>query len=466
MDFLDAISTDLPAPRDDEPAGLRQDILDELADHLACSYHRELLRGANPGEARRRAIERFGNPAAVARRLWLDAMKGTIMAQRVLIGTCLVVMAACAGVVGLVWSQSNRAAAEVAEANRRLVEVLGQTQATNQEMLKQLQAMAKASGSAKPGEWVPVKFKLTMEKPDGPPAVGYRVTLGRGLGGTTKGGMMLRLTDATGQADFGVVQPGDWEFHLEGFPWGATASFNVLPDTPVVRSVVCPIQGTAPVRVRVAWPKPLRGKNLRAVALFRPSDVTYEPPLTWVPEQARDLEFLCGPSDEAMIADPIVQLASLTSIAHQPGVDPIAKGLIHGYLRSQSSTSGEAPLDVPVGHYELDRLMLFRPLELQSFGREVFVLLSVMDPKGRDETPNGFGGLNGPESSPGPFKVRAIRFPPSYAKGLGRFEARPGQTAEWQIPLPEEMIKAAEKFSEKTIEEFKERLTGGNQVPQ
>ena len=76
MDFGDAIETDLPAPRDDEPDGLRQDILDELADHLACSFNRELLRGASPAEARRRAIERFGDPAAVARRLWLEAMRG------------------------------------------------------------------------------------------------------------------------------------------------------------------------------------------------------------------------------------------------------------------------------------------------------------------------------------------------------------------------------------------------------
>jgi len=148
MDFRDSVSADLPTPRDDEPAGLRQDILDELADHLTCSYNRELLRGVNPGEARRRAIERFGNPAAVARRLWLDAMKGKIMAQRILIATCLVMVAACFGIVGLVWNQSSRVAAEAAEANRRFAEALGQTQAINQEMLKQLQVMVKPATPA------------------------------------------------------------------------------------------------------------------------------------------------------------------------------------------------------------------------------------------------------------------------------------------------------------------------------
>ena len=46
MDFRDTLSALLPPPRDDEPASLRQDILDELGDHLACAYNRELLRGS------------------------------------------------------------------------------------------------------------------------------------------------------------------------------------------------------------------------------------------------------------------------------------------------------------------------------------------------------------------------------------------------------------------------------------
>jgi hypothetical protein len=269
MDFRDALSAEMPAPRDDEPAGLRRDILDELADHLACSYNRELLRGANPGEARRRAIERFGDPAAVARRLWLDAMRGKIMAHRVLIATCLVVVAACLGLMGLIWVQSNRAAAVAALANERLAAVLAQSQASNEEMLRQLRAMMKDAESSKSNIWVPLKFKLTLEKPDGPPAVGYRIHLGRGLGGSMGQGVMLRSADATGMADFGVVQPGDWEFRIDSFPWQVTGSLNVLPSTPIVRSIVCPESGRAPVRVRIGWPKTPPDRDLRAVAVFR-----------------------------------------------------------------------------------------------------------------------------------------------------------------------------------------------------
>ena len=89
MDFHDALTADLPAPRDDEPDSLRDDILAELADHLACAYRRELLRGADAATARQRVLERFGDPAAVARRLWLDAMRGKIMSQRILVVCCI-----------------------------------------------------------------------------------------------------------------------------------------------------------------------------------------------------------------------------------------------------------------------------------------------------------------------------------------------------------------------------------------
>ena len=65
MNPNDAFEADLPPPRDDEPLALRRDIIDELADHLECSFRHELLRGQDPVTARARAIERFGDPAAV-----------------------------------------------------------------------------------------------------------------------------------------------------------------------------------------------------------------------------------------------------------------------------------------------------------------------------------------------------------------------------------------------------------------
>src|SRR5689334_23263016 len=94
MSWTDSITSDLPAPRDDEPSSLRDDILAELADHLQTAAAREQLRGSSPEEARAQALRAFGDPGAIARRLWLDAMKGKIMSQKLVLGVAalLVVM--------------------------------------------------------------------------------------------------------------------------------------------------------------------------------------------------------------------------------------------------------------------------------------------------------------------------------------------------------------------------------------
>ena len=172
MDFRENLSALLPPPRDDEPASLRQDILDELGDHLACAFNRELLRGADSSSASQRVLERFGDPAALARRLWFDAMKGKIMAQRVLIATCFVVTLASLSLVGLVWMQSSRAAVQTADANRKLGDALAQAQLTNKDMLSKLSEMSDAIRHPRSPEWNPVKFTVTDDSLDGRPVAG------------------------------------------------------------------------------------------------------------------------------------------------------------------------------------------------------------------------------------------------------------------------------------------------------
>ncbi len=462
MDFRDALSADLPAPRDDEPAGLRQDILDELADHLACSYNRELLRGAKPGEARRRTLERFGNPAAVARRLWLDAMKGKIMAQRVLIATCLVVVAACLGIVGLIWSQSSRAAAEAAVANRRLAELLGQTQSTNQEMLRQLQAMAKPVQPAKSADWIPVKFRLTMEKPDGPPAVGYEVILGRGHGGAQKDGSIHRSSDANGLADFGVVQPGDWEFTIRAHPWYATGGLNAIPGTSILQEVVCPKAppDRVPVKVRVDWPGSLADKDLVAVASFQLEPETYQPPLVWSTTspymggraEVNIIQFGVRPRGGSttleeglgltVTGDPNDQ--PLGNQSNQAELDRLRRqGKIHGALPLDSSAAEEGPLEVWAGRYSLARLVLFRPLPDRPDTRPGDCeLLTLMDNGQGLGIRVSVGGMMGPGFI---LFLRGHRVKGSSRDRDDHFEARPGQAAEWVISLPEAMIRDTEK---------------------
>ncbi|MDZ4683693.1 MAG: hypothetical protein SH850_01310, partial [Planctomycetaceae bacterium] len=77
---------DLPAPRDDEPSSLRQDILDELSDHLSCAFHRELVKSGDEQTAQARVLDRFGDPRRIACQLWFQAMWSRIMLQRVSLG--------------------------------------------------------------------------------------------------------------------------------------------------------------------------------------------------------------------------------------------------------------------------------------------------------------------------------------------------------------------------------------------
>ena len=239
----------------------------------------------------KRALRQFGDPAAIARRLWLDAMKGKIMAQRVLIATCLVFMVACVSVVALAWHwmnqdqlQRSRAAAEATEANRRVAEALAQAQATNKDMLNKMSEMSEALRHPRSPDWNPVTFKLTEQTPSGPPAAGVSVYLAPS-GDSAKGSS--RTSDASGVADFGAVHPGDYTFSLTT-SWGkgayrASGQINIQPGGEIHKSILCPKTPPelADIRIKFTWPVDLEAETLVVYAPFTFSDCTLEPGFSW-----------------------------------------------------------------------------------------------------------------------------------------------------------------------------------------
>src|SRR5579872_1743879 len=101
MNWFRDIADELPAPRDDEPSSLRQDIADELADHLHSSFVGELHRTPEETTAKQHVLDRFGDPRRVARQLWFDAMKEKIMSQRVNLALTSLMTMACLAALGL-----------------------------------------------------------------------------------------------------------------------------------------------------------------------------------------------------------------------------------------------------------------------------------------------------------------------------------------------------------------------------
>ncbi len=181
------IAANLPPPRDDEPTSLRQDIFDELADHLECALDREQQRQSAFPETsespRERTLKRFGNPAQIALGLWWDAMWGKIMTQRIVITlSSLVAVACCAAVfvsMRLVGIQERALTDQRAAFEAMQQGMLAQQKElaeTLQRIRDQSQAAAQA-GSETPAEWVPAVIRCLGPDGETPAPAGLQVVL-------------------------------------------------------------------------------------------------------------------------------------------------------------------------------------------------------------------------------------------------------------------------------------------------
>jgi hypothetical protein len=504
IEFPERLSALLPPPRDDEPASLRQDILDELGDHLVCAYNRELLRSVDANVARRRVLERFGDPAAVARRLWLDAMRSKIMAQRVLIATCLVLMLAIATFMGLTWQRMNqdqvlrsKSAAEMLEANRRMEAAFAQAQTTNQEMMKQLTAMSEAVRHPRSPDWNPVIFKLTEETLDGPPVAEASLSLTRGSNPPQQ---IDRISDASGVADFGSVQPGDYRFFIQKrFAKGnqsVSGEINIQPGSEVHKSIVCPKSppDRVTVHIKFPWPADLEKEQLVTYAPFVFRHRTLQPGLEWSlmdnlgPERPNSpwtrsemggmsREFravrsaLCGPgtklteilNTKALLLWTIFtgNLAEVAAKAAKLGPGDWADILVEDLGEVKDPSDG---LKWEPGTYGLNELIVLRPKQSPDVeaGRKRFDVLVAIQalnssqpihlgrtPPERDDfeifKPESDARLGGQSRYPIGFdrSTPTLNLSQEYWTKVGNaFEARRGEVNEWTIPLPDELIRA------------------------
>jgi hypothetical protein len=478
MLFRDSLSSLLPAPRDDEPATLRQDIVDELSDHLACAYNRELLRGTNADLAYRRVLDRFGDPAAVARRLWLDAMKGKIMAQRVLIATCLVVMLACGASVGLAWNWMNqdrllrsREAAAAIDANRRLAEALAQSQATNKDMLNKLGEMSEAIRHPVSPDWNPVTFKLTEESASGRPAAGVSLVLTR-MEGTTPT-VVNRTSDESGTADFGTVRPGDYSYRLiRNWPVGefiADGEFNVRPGTELHKSIICPKAppDKLPVLIKCAWPADLETVGLVLYAPFTFIKRSLAPESAWTwneiwnpklpegyghsPQRSQVTRSLLW-GTRGTESYELVDLAGL-DLWRPEKAKHVYGDIVERNLRKLIPEHKEVKWEP--GTYRLAELMVARPHqgeEVEEMTRRFEILVQTCPAEYGHRVDRGdnhrawVDSIYSQMASPMYRKKRDatdITLPEEYwSKTVGHFEVRPGQINEWTIPLPDELIAA------------------------
>ncbi len=493
MNPTDALEAEMPPPRDDEPPALRREIIDELADHLECSFRHELLRGQDPETARARALERFGDPGAIARRLWLDAMKGKIMRQRLLIAVGLVVVLASVAMTSLAWTAMARVQLENARAREA-------AQAANLAMLARLNEMVATLKNPRSPDWNPVKVVVVDETPDGPPVEGVALRLSRARSNSIEQTWQEK-TDSEGKADLGLLHPGDYDLWVDrSTPEGTVTtskSFRIKAGSEVVRRIVCPRPPRAKAAVKVVcqWPREFANEKLYLYVPFylssreMPSNSGDDQPDSWT----LHLSLPAGstPRRNGPMGPFVMEKAEFQ--AYLFGTDGSTTEFRDGrapFPWVQTPSSGEGPFEFPIRFLvevaNADRLD-FDPTRAKwtpwSYEVSVVMVLRALDSKDvapgrrRYEVVAGVSGAFQTPIVPNNFLIRKIppsddeiaqpfnlitqeaaswlrfiqspRFPFNTPNGQTRFEASLDHPTEWTITFPEELTQELRKALKK-----------------
>lgn len=255
----DDLDSKLPGARDDEPASLRQDIIDELSDHLQCSLEQELVNENDVDQARKKALNRFGVPSSIVRQLWFESMRESIMLQRVLVGACVVMMCICLVVAWIAWS--------AVETSRQ----------ANRQLLMQLAAAKQhqTTTSSRITKLVPSTLRL-VDPDDQPVPLGYSISLTAPA--HLNNNMLIDFERKVFQVgDDGVVNLGSLPrnvfFSQVKSPWNEWTNVVVdpRPETVFDKTVLCPDgpPKTASLTIDIDWPEDLRKRKFGVCFRFR-----------------------------------------------------------------------------------------------------------------------------------------------------------------------------------------------------
>jgi len=184
----------LPPQHHREPGSLRRDIVDELADHLACAADRETEAGDEEDETiRTRVLNQFGDPATVARSLWWDAMKENVMRDRVQFALIVVLCLSFLGFMGFFYQQMQTSNSSMMATNQAIMSALNERPTMAEEL------------------YPSVKVQMNRGLTTGPAAGGIEVTLS-GKAFNEENTKIKEVTDSNGALTIGPIRAGT--YHL------------------------------------------------------------------------------------------------------------------------------------------------------------------------------------------------------------------------------------------------------------
>ena len=356
MGWAEGLSGALP-PKSNEPAQLRRDIIDELGDHLTCAMDRERQSAGDEHAARRAALARFGNPAAVARRLWLDALRGYVMTQRILLAAVLVAVVAFIGATTMAWMafQENRA--------------------VNAALLARLESFSERPQVEPISQWCKLTVRVTKGTKDGEPAVGYSVSLQGNAINPTESIKLDEKVGESGEVTFAPILAGVYEVRSQT-PWGdhmQDIEVTLLPQSDETLDIVAPASepSEAEITFRVDWPDDLRGKDVLVSFYVNGPLPQVLGRYNWYPRAMFSQFLTLDPNDEQLIETAVRLGRALNSTdrRYHPAVEPARRH--------------DPTLQWPAGEYHSGDIAVF--VNPSDTGSESYSLLKRISPTGDDQ---------------------------------------------------------------------------------
>ena len=253
----DELAADLPAQRDDEPSSLRQDILDELADHLMCAVQREQFASASHADETtiwQRVLSRFGDPVQLARQLWFEAMKEKLMTQKLL--TAIVVLLVVG--MGYMLYAMNSVLSDSRDYQAMLATQLNESQQRQEDLMTRLltatESRSDANSSKQPSEWNNLSVKVVYDDEEQTPVVGAKVSF-QGRNDQAKSiPPGEEMTNSNGIADLGMVIYGQYWISVVAPNGVQVESFetSVRPGADRLFEIEMPNSPTVPIKFEIA----------------------------------------------------------------------------------------------------------------------------------------------------------------------------------------------------------------------
>ena len=236
-----------PPPHEGEPSSLRQDIMDDLRDHLACAMERELADSDDENEARKRVLDQFGyNPGALARQLWFESMKEKIMKDRmVLVGIFILIIIGICGLF-LIW-QSNQ------QTNRAMMA-----------MIESFKSGEDASQFTTRLDLASVSISVFRDEKETIPASGIKIEMYK-INSSNQNIRFYQTTDENGVAVIGPVQTGNYKVY---FPWEKynfspnDSDINLFGGKDIEKTIIYPKYQICSITIEPVLPKNINSEDV------------------------------------------------------------------------------------------------------------------------------------------------------------------------------------------------------------